>query len=90
MEGYLEPVDKPVKIVRVGPEAKAYGDPYTWAAPACFESPTEVTIKGATRAPTPAEWRAACQTLAKDGVRTLKFTRIRDGREEEHVIELRG
>jgi hypothetical protein len=80
--GHLEPL---TAVIRVG---GAYGDPFTWAAAVRYLNPSEVEIVGAVRAPSPSEWRKACQVLVEAGVRTLLFQRKRNGKSEPHAVHL--
>lgn len=62
--GHLEPLSA---VLRIG---GAYGEPYTYAVPIRYLSPTLVEVLGAVRAPKPSEWRAV-QHVLREGTYIL-------------------
>lgn len=82
VSGHLEPL---AAVLRIG---GAYGEPYTYAVPVRYVTPYEVEILGATRAPTPSEWRGVVQTLKAAGVRLFRFDRRDGSAVTEHQIDI--
>lgn len=79
MKAHLEPQ---TLIVRVFDDGSEYGDPYRWACEAVLVQPSVVELRGAMRAPTPAEWRAIYAALRESGY-ALAIWRRADGRVRE-------
>lgn len=77
--------DHTVGIVRVHPPGGSYKNksPYSWAATAeCFSTTTErknniAYIYGATKAPTPSEWRALYRLFKSVGVNIVSYERAK-------------
>lgn len=80
----LEPI---AAVVRVHAEGGRYGDQYTWAATVRWIDHETVEIVGVTKCPTPAEWRAIQRCMGEAGVKTIRFKRIKDGREQVHTVK---
>ena len=78
--GHLEPLSA---VLRIG---GAYGEPYTYAVPIRYLSPTTVEVLGAVRAPTPSEWRAVQEVLRAAGVTHFRIARHVRGQWKVHLV----
>ena len=82
----LEPLSA---VIRVYADGCKHPDPYVWTATVKFINPETVEIIGAMRAPTPSEWRAIMNELARHRIKLLGFCRIKNGQRRSRLLKVR-
>ncbi len=68
-------------MIRVYEVGNAFPDPYKWNIACRWIDHETVEATGSKDPPKPSHWKALLKTLGDYGVKTVFYTRYRDGRE---------
>lgn len=73
-------------VIRVFDSARKFGEPYLYSVAFKWIGPKLIELVGATRPPTPSQWRAIRQLLRPMGIR-VRFERKSGARPGSRLLE---